>query len=242
MIILHGTDAPALRTLFSADRDSRPSTGDPSWDTLPPVWSGGQADRPVLALVFVNPTYRNQGVRENWPDDLRAPHIGFRRIWSFLVSCQLLPGYAAGRLPSDQGWDRAAAEDIYRSAADSGLYVTNLVKACRTTSVMPTVKLARSYRDLLMTELGIVRPWGCVAMGSLVTSVMTGKGFRVRDGYEHLGRTGYPLVLAAGDQKIIPSYFPSGRGEPQKAREIMTAIRRLPGCPATLKERTRARA
>ena len=224
------------------------TTGDLSWNTIPPVWSGGQSYHPKLALVFVNPTYRNQAAAEGWPDEYRAPHIGFKRIWKFLAECGLYPDNVIPMLPEDGKWTQDDASQLYWFAADAGLYITNLVKACRTTSAMPTTTYAREWLPLLQQELAIVRPQYIVTMGGLVSSLVLGKPIMLRAVYHYVMATGSPLICHDTDDShtptdvrrplichdtddshdnpadIVPCYFPSGRGNPAKAREIMTAI------------------
>jgi hypothetical protein len=160
-------------------------------------------------------------------------------MWKFLVSCELIgDGAELLTLPEDGSWKPSDAERVYRAAADAGLYITNLVKACRTTSAMPTMTYARGWLKLLRDELAMVRPRYIATMGGLVTSLMLSKPVRMADVYQHLGATRTPLELTYhhpgcnyrstdGDgSTIVPSYFPCGRGEPAKAREILIALAR----------------
>jgi hypothetical protein len=273
MSVLSGANVPVLRELFAADRSARPAAGEFSWDRHPPVWSGGQSDHPDYALVFVNPTYRNQAVREDWPDELRAPHIGAKRMWEFFHACGLLPDYvpssllrskdppacpdgkdipragenrsgSAFSLPPDGHWTQDDAIRVYGAAADAGLYITNLVKACRTDSRLPSMPFARSYLTLLKDELGIVQPRYVVIMGGLVSSLMLERSFSPVAAYDHLRVTGRPLMFgqknldsrpddetgshSTSDSQrpaaMVPSYFPCGRGDPAKAKAIITAL------------------
>lgn len=223
MSVLYGSRTQALRDLFADDVESRPPTGIPEWDMLPPIWSGGLADSPEFALVFINPTYRNQSTP--WEAEFRAPHIGpgSVRMWKFFSSCQLLPEYVPETLSTVESWFPSTAAGIYYLAAESGLYVTNLVKACRTTSAMPSMALAQSYRQLLAAELHIVRPRVIIAMGQMVSRVLTGKTYRMRDLHDTLADTGRVTQVNTLLGTVVPCYFPAGRGEPAKAREIISA-------------------
>ena len=236
--VLHGRNVPALRDLFRADAGSRPPAGDETWDAIPPVWSGGLADRPRLALVFINPTAGNQAARDGWPAEYRAPHLGRHRMWDFLTGCGLIPRLI---VPPDGEWTLGVARNVCESAAYAGLYVTNLVKACRTTAAMPTARYARGWLPLLREELGIVDPERVVTMGGLVTSLLLGKPFRVGDAWRHLETTRTVLELpychpgceprgtGGGCLRIVPSYFPSGRGVPARARAIISMLAETSG-------------
>lgn len=200
------------------------SPGSDEWTALPPVWSGGKADTPDIALVFINPTYGNQSAREFWPDHCRAPHIGAARFWKFVVSCGLMPSSILDGLPPDQEWTTGIATGFYLEAARAGLYVTNLVKATRTTSALPTAAYARTWIPLIADELAIVKPQIIIPLGTLTTSLLAGYPFRMRDAYE----AAHPMALGSEvlGRLIFPAYFPSGRGEPVKSREMIIKIDR----------------
>lgn len=229
MTVRYG-NAPALDDLFHADAASRPPSADPSWNAIPPVYSGGQADHPGVAVVFVNPTYRNQAARDGWDFEYRAPHIGFRRMWRFLASCGLIPELDMD-MPGDGCWTRDVASDVYESAAHAGLYITNLVKTCRTTSAMPTAGYAREWLGLLRAELGMVQPGVVITMGGLVSSLVCSEPVKVSDVYSSVISQGKAvsrrLGLPGGHVcSVVPSYFPAGRGDPSRARAIIGRVAR----------------
>jgi hypothetical protein len=232
--VRYGSSAAEVEMLFRADGEQREPVEDPSWEGT--VWSGGQVSRPRLAMVFVNPTMRNQAAKEGWPWEYSAPHVGVRRMWRYLESCGMVDEV---ELPGDGYWGPADAERVYGAAADAGLYITNLVKACRSTAAMPTAGLARGWLELLLAELAVVKPEYVVTMGGLVTSLVLGKPVRMIDAWEWLRHTGTVMAAErrfadcepgvagdAGSMTIVPCYFPCGRGEPGKARDILMALRR----------------
>lgn len=223
--LLYGSSAAELRSLFQRDGESR--TLSEEWTRLPPIWAGGKVDQPKMCLVFINPTYRNQSTRPGWQGD-RAPFIGLARIWKFLVGCGLLDSPTVDALPPDGSWSELDATELYRRVADRGIYVTNLVKACRTDSELPSLSFARSYADLLALELKIVRPDVIVPMGGLVASLILGKPFKLSVAADYIDNQRVPLVAGRVDgSSVVPSYFPVGRGNPKKAREILSRIRML---------------
>jgi hypothetical protein len=220
--LLVGVRAPLVRKLFSKDKTM--TALDDEWTQFPPVWAGGNTVCPRIALVFINPTLRNQGAREKWQGD-RAPFLGIRRPWKFLASCGLLDNDIVDSLPADQCWTEGDAEMLYNHVAESSLYVTNLVKACRSSADMPSAKFARLFLALLRTELALVQPAVIVPMGNLVSSLLLGRAFKLSVATDHLNRTGKPLVADNfGSSAVIPTYFPVGRGSPTRARAILAAI------------------
>jgi hypothetical protein len=224
MTVLYGRNAQALRDLFETDASHRPIGT--QWTKLPPIWSGGLTDCPEIALVFINPTYRNQSASPHWPGD-RAPFIGLKRTWSFLSSCGLLESCIVEALPNDQAWSTEDASRLYKAISESSLYVTNLVKACGVNSDLPSLAQARNYLNLMTSELAIVRPRYVVTMGSLVSSLLLGRTMSLGLSFNHVETTGQALVAGAiGESMIVPSYFPVGRGSPTRARAIISALHR----------------
>lgn len=230
MTILYGKNAQALRSLFEEDMKSR--SMEPEWTKLPPIWAGGATDRPKITLVFINPTYRNQSATFDWPGD-RAPFMGLRRIWTFLSGCGLFEESVVKTLPRDRAWSVDDASRLYSAVAGAELYVTNLVKACRVTSGLPSLAFAREYLDLMVSELEIVRSEYVVTMGSLVSSLLLGRQFPVGSAFDHLESTGQAMVAGAINRSmIVPSYFPIGRGSPTRARAIISALREHVSSPS----------
>ena len=131
-------------------------------------------------------------------------------------------------------WSVDDASRLYGAVADAGLYVTNLVKACRVTSELPSLSFARKYLDLMISELEIVNPMYVVTMGSLVTSLLLGCQFPLASAFDHLETTGQALVAGAVDRSmIVPCYFPVGRGSPTRARAIISALHEYVTCDYT---------
>lgn len=217
--MIFGKNETRLRNLFINNLNSQ--FLDPDWTKLPPIWAGGASDHPKIAMVFINPTYRNQSASFDWPYD-RAPFIGLKRPWKFLSTCGLVSEEVVDSLPADQTWTIADASRIYETVALSGLYVTNLVKACRATSDLPPISLARQFLDLLATELDIVKPDFIVSMGGLVSSLLLKQQFSLGQAFDHLEAAGTPLVAGTfAGARLVPSYFPVGRGSSPKARAII---------------------
>jgi hypothetical protein len=128
-------------------------------------------------------------------------------------------------LPKHGTWTEEDAYHLYAGVAGSGLYVTNLVKACGVASELPSLSFARAYLDLLEEELDIVDPALVVPMGSLVTSLLLNRAFRLSVIDEHLARDGRPMVAGRlSNALVVPSYFPIGRGSPAKARAVLSKL------------------
>ena len=212
-------DAITVAASYKASRFGR------LWTDLPSVGSGGRTVSPKLALVFINPTARNQSAGENWLGE-RAPFIGLSRVWQLLADAGLIDRGVVSKLGPDGRWRLDEANRLYRHIASRGLYITNLVKACSYASDMPSMKMAREFGDLLIAELEIVRPRLVVSMGVQVTTVLSQAPVRLRDEYRHFLVSGQlrRRPITGTDLSLVPSYFPVGRGNPARAREMIGSL------------------
>jgi hypothetical protein len=205
------------------ESDTVAATFGSDWTELPWVGGGGLAKRPDIALIFINPTRRNQSARERWANT-RAPFIGLSRIWRVLAKSRIVSSSLIGTLPPDGTWSPEYASDFYRLIAADRVYVTNLVKACRTDATLPSLRQAKAFRPLLIQELSLVRPKLIIGMGALVSTVLSGTALSLESHYRSFRATGILRTESVPDlsQSMVPCYFPVGRGNPARASEILT--------------------
>jgi hypothetical protein len=195
------------------------------WIDLPTVGGGGCASHPKVALVFINPTGRNQSASERWPGE-RAPFIGLSRIWRVLSQAGIVAPEMLLDMMPDGSWTLPFASDFYRCVADRGLYVTNLVKACRKDATLPTLRMARESAPALVDELTVVQPDVVVAMGGMVGTVLSGSPVKLEDDYRRFVETGRlrERSIPGTDVRLASVYFPIGRGNPVRAKEMLGAV------------------
>ena len=215
---------PGLVDLFEQTNEVVAPFGS-QWTLLPWIGSGGCSARPDVALVFINPTSRNQSAREGWVGE-RAPFIGLSRIWKVLASAGLIPQRLVDSLPRDGLWSRASASDFYRVLADERIYVTNLVKSCGTDATLPSLRMARAFRDMMLSELSIVQPKLVIGLGGMVSSVLTATPVSLEQEYTAFcrNRQTHTRSIAELSQPLMPCYFPVGRGNPRRAKEMLAAV------------------
>ena len=197
----------------------------PEWVDLPAVGGGGCSSRPKIALVFINPTARNQSASERWPGE-RAPFVGLSRIWRVLSQAGIVaPDLLLDMLP-DGSWTVPFATQFYQSVAAHGLYVTNLVKACRRDATLPSVRMARAFAPALVDELSVVQPDVVVAMGGLVGTVLGGSPVALEDEYRWFVESGRlrERSIVGSDLRLLSVYFPIGRGNPIRSKEMLSAV------------------
>ena len=83
---------------------------------------------------------------------------------------------------------------------------------------------------LLIREVEIVSPKYLVTFGSIPFKYLTGKTITLGDYYDQVVRQGlHPEEVQIGSAKVevIPCYFPVGRGNPQRAVEILKLVNLL---------------
>lgn len=215
---------PKLKVLFEqSDRVVTPFGG--QWTQLPWIGSGGCSVNPNVALVFINPTARNQSAREGWRGE-RAPFIGLSRIWKVLAASGLIPQYLVDSLPKDGLWSRDSASHFYRVLADERIYVTNLVKSCGTDATLPSLRMAKAFRDMMLTELSLVQPKLVVGMGGMVSSILTATPVSLEQEYAAFcsNQRAQTRSITEISRPLMPCYFPVGRGNPARAKEMLASI------------------
>lgn len=196
----------------------------PGWRDLPYVYGGGKTRRPSLALVFMNPTARNQSVSDAWHAG-RSPFIGLSRIWRFLANARLLDGSDIADLPPDGTWSEDFAVAFYGRIADRGLYITNLVKACAADATNPPVSMAKRFRTATIAELAAVKPGVIVTMGTLVSSVLLQREIRFKEWFaDSNGSASKRADRAVAGADVVPCFYPIGRGDPSAARRVLRQV------------------
>jgi uracil-DNA glycosylase len=201
---------------------------------LPPVVGGGRTDRPALACVFINPTYRNQSTREGWRGP-RYPFIGTKPVWRVLAAAGLFPHTLQIEIDRLQTWDEDFAATVYAAVAHEGLYITNLVKRTGPNADLPTPALVTAFRDLLIRELQIVRPAAVVTFGAIPFKALTGESIRLSEELNRARSSGFVRAHAAAELElpVYPCWFPVGRGKPAAAIEMLRLIHRQASASAS---------
>lgn len=192
------------------------------------VPGGGCADRAEWMLVLINPTPRNPTAHADW-EVPRFPMAAKGRFWRLLAEAGLVSPDLPQRLellgPTPQ-----MVEQLVTETQHHGLYLTNAVKCVDGGSNVPrAARLERGWR-ILQAEIAAVRPQRIVAFGLLPFGMLTGHTIRLTDELWK-ARNGYYTpynshVIAGASYPVYPCYFPTGRGNPAGAREMLTLLQR----------------
>ena len=194
---------------------------------LRPIPGGGCPDRPGVMFVFINPTAANSSTSPDWIG-MRAPFIGTKAVWRIFRNAGLMDSGLADEIESCGAWSPAFAEKVYGHLADRSYYLTNLVKWAGHDATLPQADLVKLYLPLLRKEIEAVKPKRIVAFGLMPFAALTGVSLRLGDVYEQMMREGRTVSFPAirGKYPVSPCYFPVGRGNPKRATEILSLLKK----------------
>jgi len=139
--------------------------GDPS---LLPVYGAGCLDRPKIMFLFMNPTGRNITAYPEW-QGIRAPWLGTKNVWKLFYQVQLLPVdlFTQTQTLKPAEWTEALAEQLYRSLAEHGVYVTNMAKCTQVDARPLPNTVFKDYLPQTYEEIDELNPERIVSFGKL---------------------------------------------------------------------------
>lgn len=191
---------------------------------LMPILGGGKEKNPKLMIVFINPTIRNISSDRNW-NGPRFPFIGRKRPWDIFYDIGLFDAGLMYRIKNTSYWSLDLTEKVLRFMRNNGLYFTNLVKNTGHNADLPNAKQIKLYLPILLREIELVGPEYIIAFGSMVIKALTKQSIKLFEYYESLQRTNKVMILeiktSSGNFKVVPCYYPIGRGNTKRAAEIL---------------------
>ncbi len=195
-----------------------------SCDNLAWIPGGGCTDKPRLMLLFINPTARNISADPFW-QGVRYPWIGVTHFWKWLAGTGLLNEKLLTKM-QDQGWSCELATEIHEYLVTKRLYITNIVKRTGQDAELPNSKLQNLFLPILKKEIALVKPEKIIAFGRIPFEKLTGQKIKLADVYDKAKITGNLLSYSVIDMnvRVIPCYFPMGRGNPKRATEILKLL------------------
>ena len=186
----------------------------------------GKTQRPKLALVLINPTYRNLSSKPTWRS-YRFPFIGVRHFWKVLSKADIVSENLLREI-YENIWSKEVLKKIIKELEAKGVYLTNLIKCAANNPAYPAKDLIHNQMTLFIEEMNAVRPQRIITFGLLPFEVLTGRSIRLSDYFSRLieGERGRdeafdPSLPLNFETKIYPCYFPAGRGNPKRATEML---------------------
>lgn len=188
------------------------------------VYGGGATRNPKYCFVLINPTHLNISTRPEYSGP-RFPFIGVRQFWRILHRAGFLGDDVMSAIEGKE-WTRSTTRKLLQELRRRSIYVTNLVKCAQPHPDLPPAAVIRQDFPLLCKEISLVRPQAIVSFGQLPFRVLTGESIRLYEYYESL-TSGHELRVAWFHTPdgmrfpVFPTFFPTGRGNPRLAVEIL---------------------
>ncbi|MBU0461385.1 MAG: uracil-DNA glycosylase family protein [Nanoarchaeota archaeon] len=194
---------------------------------LMPILGGGATHRPKVMFVFINPTVRNISSGRKWKGP-RFPFIGTKQVWRIFHKAGFFDDELVKETNSNPGWSLEFTRQVQDFLREKGIYLTNIVKWTGSDAQLPTSDKIKLFLPLLKKEIEIVRPEHIVTFGLIPFENMTGQKIRLSEYHDKVMKdkklSYYYLDSSCGKIKVIPSYFPVGRGDPKKAIDVLRLV------------------
>ncbi|MBW3004806.1 hypothetical protein KY310_03160 [Candidatus Woesearchaeota archaeon] len=193
-----------------------------------PILGNGKCNRPDFMLVFINPTRANISSHPGWTG-FRAPFIGTKPVWRVMHRAGWFNNQLIKVVNASNTWSPRFAKIVYASLARRGFYLTNIVKWTGSNAELPNAAKIKAYLPLLKKEIEIVKPKYIITMGLIPFEHLTGHKIKLSEYYKEVMKKKklktYDLKIGSKTYKVIPCYFPVGRGNPKKAVEILKLLK-----------------
>lgn len=196
-------------------------------NTLSPIMAGGKLHNPKYMFVFINPTYKNVSSDPAWKGK-RRPWTGTKYIWKIFNNAGHFDSELLTEIQKQDIWDTAFADKVYSHLEDRGFYFTNLVKWTGETGDLPDSTKVKTFLPILLQEIRIVQPKYIVTFGLMPFTALTNSQLNLGEYYEASTKEKalrpFLLTLDGTINKIIPCYFPVGRGNPKRATALLNLL------------------
>jgi hypothetical protein len=194
---------------------------------LEPIMAGGKSQNPRYMFVFINPTYRNVSSGIGWRGK-RRPWTGTKYIWKIFNEAGHFDEDLLGEISSRQEWDLEFADKVYKHLEDRNFYFTNIVKWTGENADLPNSGQIKLFLPILLREIEIVQPEYIVTFGLIPFNALVEKKLKLGEYFESMIESGtlrhFTTKVNYKEYKVIPSYFPVGRGNPKRAVKILSML------------------
>lgn len=199
-------------------------------DHLVPVPGGGAEKHPFIMGVLINPTARNASARPEWSGP-RYPFVGVKPFWRVLHRAGFLDSEVMGTIESSGHWPPGLAEGVLNALRNEGIYLTNVVKRSYPDPDTPDRATLDMFLPVLKKEIDLVGPTLVVAFGRFPFFHLTGRTMHLADYHRSVTEKGtlntFAIWVYSKAYRVIPCYFPIGRGDAGKTIDILRRLRSL---------------
>ena len=193
------------------------------------ILGGGKFKNPQFLFLFINPTHLNLSSHIDYKGKRRYPFIGVRYFYRFLSEAGFLDKRIINNIYK-KGWQIEDESRIEQGLINNNIYITNLVKCTKYNPENPSKNIIKQDFPLLQKEINAVLPKYIIAFGKLPLEIKTGKNIRLKDYFKKTSNNSYKPIKSVNVlgkiYKVLPCYFPVGRGNRRGALEILSYIRK----------------
>jgi len=197
---------------------------------LLPVVGNGKTCRPKAMFVFINPTIRNISSGKEWRGQ-RYPFIGTKQMWKVLHKAGLFDDMLMYRIKHSGYWSLDLADKVLKFLKQKSFYLTNIVKWTGHDSALPDSEKIKLFLPVLEKEIEIIQPEYVIAFGLIPFENLTKQKIKLNDYHSSAVKNkelkSYEIQIGQFKTKVIPCYFPVGRGNPKKAADILRMFKDL---------------
>ncbi|MBD3318885.1 hypothetical protein GF342_03165 [Candidatus Woesearchaeota archaeon] len=196
-------------------------------NTLIPIVGNGQTKIPKAMFVFINPTIRNSSSSPSWKGP-RFPFVGTRQVWGVFFRAGLFDEELYYRIKHGTDWSLGFTRAVLNHLKKRSFYFTNIVKWTGSDAALPSTKKIATFLPILQREIEIVKPKMIVTFGHIPFTHLTKKKIVFEEYYQKVMRedtiSSFDCQVCPCDARVVPCYFPVGRGNPLRAVHILSKL------------------
>jgi len=197
---------------------------------LAPIVGNGKSSYPKFMFVFINPTSRNISSDPSWKGH-RFPFIGTKQVWRIFHRAGLFDDALMEQINKQSTWSIGFADKVLLFLQKKSFYITNIVKWTGKDASLPDSEKINLFLPVLKREIEIVKPKYIITFGLIPFQNLTNKKIKLSDYHSAVKKADklqfYDLDISDSGSKVIPCYFPVGRGDPKKAVDILSMLHTL---------------
>lgn len=196
-------------------------------NNLMPIFGGGRIHKPRFMFVLINPTHTNQSSDPDWQGP-RFPFLGKKDLWRVFYKAGLLNDELMGEIEDRSTWSVAFANKVLKFLDKKELYLTNIVKWTGHDANLPDSNKTNLFLPILEREIEMIQPEYIIAFGLIPFQGLTKQKIKLSEYYSDVISEQelkfYEVEVRSVRAKVIPCYFPVGRGDRKKAVEILKLL------------------
>lgn len=191
---------------------------------LMPILGNGKTFKPKIMFVFINPTKKNISSDQKWAGP-RFPFIGTKQVWRIFHRAGLFDDKLMHDINNSSTWSVDFTNEVLEFIKKKEFYITNIVKWTGHDATLPDSEKINLFLPILEKEVEIIQPEYIVTFGLIPFEKLTKQKINLSEYYNNIMENKKLTFYNYSSSKIIPCYFPIGRGNPKKAVEILKIIK-----------------